>query len=93
MIPSILTDHVKSIMIVPKSNLVIKFSRQIHRVNTENNLSISDEGVIDRCIIAYKNQNQNMSFLKSEFDISFNGDYIVLAVFDNDAIYQFLGNL
>lgn len=92
-IPSILTDHVKSIMIVPKSNLVIKFSRQIQRVNTENNLSISDEGVIDKCIMAYKNQNKNMSFLKSEFDISFNGDYIVLAVFDNDAIYQFLGNL
>lgn len=92
-IPSILTDHVKSIMIVPKSNLVIKFSRQIQRVNTENNLSISDERVIDKCITTYKNQNKNMNFLKAEINVSFSGDYVVLAVFDNDAIYQFLGTL
>lgn len=92
-IPNILTDHVKSVMIVPKNNVVLKNILEIPRLNTDKSLLITDIKIIDDCITAYEDQEKNMEFLKEKIDVSFKGDYIVLAVFDNDTIYQFLGYL
>lgn len=92
-IPNIMTDHVKCIMIIPKENIVVNNVLEIPRVNTDNYLLINDERLISKCITTYKASNENLDFLKSEMNISLVGEYIVLAVFDNDAIYQFLGTL
>lgn len=92
-IPNILTDHVERIMIIPKGNVVINNVVEIPRINTDNYILINNEKIISKCIAAYKASEKNMDFLKSEINGSLVGDYIVLAVFDNDVIYQFLGDL